>query len=95
MRMLESKDHQKNMSAGALDLTFASRAHGWVGSECQIRSTSRSPDGPAPPLFYLLNKPMISARASVLKCRLKPTTAAEVSAFTSSFSAFTANTVNR
>ena len=25
---------------GALDLTFASRARGWVGSECQIRSTS-------------------------------------------------------
>ena len=41
-----------------------------------------------------LNSPMIAAFASVLKCRLKPTTAAEVSAFTSSVSA-TANTVNR
>ena len=27
-------------SSGALDLTFASRGLGWVGSECQIRSTS-------------------------------------------------------
>jgi hypothetical protein len=30
-----------------------------------------------------------------LKCKLKPTTAADVSAFTSSLSVFTANTVNR
>ena len=35
---------------------------------------------------------MISAFANVLKCKLKPTTAADVSAFTSSLSAFTANT---
>ena len=46
-------------------------------------------------VFHRLNNPMISARASVLKCKLKPTTAADVSGFTSSFSAFTANTVNR
>jgi hypothetical protein len=44
---------------------------------------------------HRLNRPMISALASVLKCRLKPTTAAEVSDFTSILSAFTANTVNR
>jgi hypothetical protein len=44
---------------------------------------------------HLLNNPMISALASVLKCKLKPTTAADVSAFTSSLSVFTANTVNR
>ncbi len=42
-----------------------------------------------------LEQPHDLAFASVLKCRLKPTTAAEVSAFTSSLSAFTANTVNR
>jgi hypothetical protein len=47
------------------------------------------------PRTHRLNRPMISALASVLKCRLKPTTAAEVSAFTSILSAFTANTVNR
>ena len=47
------------------------------------------------PAIHLLNNPMISALASVLKCKLKPTTAADVSAFTSSLSAFTANTVNR
>jgi hypothetical protein len=45
--------------------------------------------------LYRLNNPMISAFASVLKCRLKPTTAEEVSDLTSSLSAFTANTVNR
>ena len=45
--------------------------------------------------IYLLNNPMISALASVLKCKLKPTTAADVSAFTSSLSVFTAKTVNR
>jgi len=45
--------------------------------------------------IHLLNNPMISALASVLKCKLKPTTAADVSAFTSSLSVFTANTVNR
>ena len=45
--------------------------------------------------LYLLNRPMICALAKVLKCKLKPTTAAEVSGFTSSLSAFTANTVNR
>src|SRR5215216_7048336 len=40
--MLESKDHKQILrSSGALDLTFASRARGWVGSECQIRSTRR------------------------------------------------------
>ena len=44
---------------------------------------------------HRLNNPMISALARVLKCRLKPTTAADVSAFTSSLSALTANTVNR
>ena len=27
-------------SRGALDLTFALRARGWVGSECQVHSTS-------------------------------------------------------
>ena len=48
----------------------------------------------APP-GHRLNKPMISAFASVAKCRLKPTTAAEVSAATGSLSVFTANTVNR
>lgn len=37
---------------------------------------------------------MISALASVSKCKLKPTTAPDVSAFTSS-TPFTANTVNR
>ena len=38
MRMLESKGPLANISAsGALDLTFASRASGPVGSECQIR----------------------------------------------------------
>jgi hypothetical protein len=47
------------------------------------------------PLVYRLNSPMMSALASVLKCRLKPTTAAEVSALTSSFSAFTAKAVKR
>ena len=36
---------------------------------------------------------MISAFASVLKCKLKPTTAADVSAVTLSLSTFTANTV--
>ena len=41
---------------------------------------------------HRLNKPMISAFASVAKCRLKPTTAAEVSAATGSLSVFTANT---
>ena len=45
--------------------------------------------------IYLLNNPIISALASVLKCKLKPTTAADVSAFTSSLSVFTAKTVNR
>jgi hypothetical protein len=44
---------------------------------------------------HLLNKPMISAFARVLKCKLKPTTAADVSAFTSNLSVFTANTVKR
>jgi transposase len=34
--------------------------------------------------IHLLNNPMISALANVLKCKLKPTTAADVSAFTSS-----------
>src|SRR5271157_4791298 len=43
--------------------------------------------------IHLLNNPIISAFASVLKCKLKPTTAADVSAFTSSLSVFTANTV--
>src|SRR5215216_2800869 len=34
--MLESKDHKQVLrSSGALDLTFASRARGWVGNECQ------------------------------------------------------------
>jgi hypothetical protein len=42
-----------------------------------------------------LEQPLIWAFASVLKCKLKPTTAAELSAFTSSVSDFTANTVNR
>src|SRR5690348_2487687 len=46
-------------------------------------------------LLHLLNRPIISAFASVLKCKLKPTTAADVSAFTSSLSAITAKTVNR
>jgi probable rRNA maturation factor len=40
MRMLKSKDHKYNFG-GALDLTFASRTSGLVGSECQIRSTGR------------------------------------------------------
>ena len=35
------------------------------------------------PAFHRVNKPMISARASVLKCRLNPTTAADGSAVTS------------
>jgi hypothetical protein len=47
------------------------------------------------PNLHRLNNPMIAAFASVLKCRLKPTTAAEVSAFTGRLSAPTANTVNR
>jgi hypothetical protein len=38
----------------------------------------------------LPGKPMISALAPVLKCRLKPTTAADVSAATLSLSTFTA-----
>ena len=68
---------------------------------CKRTSTTRcSHDGylpliMAPRSIYLLNNPIISAFASVLKCKLKPTTAAEVSAFTSSLSVFTANTVNR
>jgi hypothetical protein len=45
------------------------------------------------PSIHLLNNPIISAFASVLKCKLKPTTAADVSAFTSNLSVFTANTV--
>jgi hypothetical protein len=44
---------------------------------------------------HLLNNPMISAFAKVLKCKLKPTTAADVSGITSSRSVFTAKTVNR
>ena len=44
---------------------------------------------------HLLNSPMIFASASLLKCKLKPTTAADVSTFTSSLSIFTANTVKR
>jgi hypothetical protein len=44
---------------------------------------------------HLLNSPMIFASASLLKCKLKPTTAADVSTFTSSLSAFTANMVKR
>jgi hypothetical protein len=47
------------------------------------------------PNLHRLNNPMIAAFANVLKCRLKPTTAAEVSAFTDKLSAPTANTVNR
>src|SRR5829696_4462399 len=44
--MLESKDHQQILrSSGALDLRFALRARGWVGSECQIRSTSAAARG--------------------------------------------------
>src|SRR5579862_5510725 len=40
MRMLESKEHQQiSVLVELLDLTFASRVRGWVGSECQIRST--------------------------------------------------------
>ncbi len=38
---------------------------------------------------------LICALARVLKCALKPTTAAEASGFTLSLSTFTANTVNR
>jgi hypothetical protein len=39
--MLESKDHsQVQRFRGALDLTFAARTRGGVGSECQIRPTS-------------------------------------------------------
>jgi hypothetical protein len=30
----------KGTLSGALDLTFALQARGWVGSECQIRSTN-------------------------------------------------------
>ena len=45
--------------------------------------------------IHLLNNPIIAAFASVLKCKLKPTTAADVSTFTSSLSDFTANTVKR
>jgi hypothetical protein len=44
---------------------------------------------------HLLNNPMISAFAKVLKCKLKPTTAADVSGFTPSRSIFTAKTVKR
>jgi hypothetical protein len=44
---------------------------------------------------HLLNSPMIFASASVLKCKLKPTTAADVSTFALSLSTFTANTVKR
>ena len=44
---------------------------------------------------HLLNSAMIFACARVLKCKLKPTTAADVSTFTSSLSDFTANTVKR
>ena len=47
------------------------------------------------PPIHLLNNPIISAFASVLKCKLKPTTAADVSAFTSSLSVFTAKTANK
>ena len=52
-------------------------------------------DGPRDRRPHLLNNPMISAFAKVLKCKLKPTTAADVSGFTSSRSVFTAKTVNR
>ena len=40
--------------------------------------------------YHLLNNPMISAFANVLKWRLKPMIAADVSGFTSSLSTFTA-----
>ena len=42
-------------------------------------SSARKRPSPAP---YRLNSPIISALASVLKCKLNPTTAADVSAFT-------------
>lgn len=42
-----------------------------------------------------LNSPMISAFANVLKCKLNPTTAADVSALMSSLSVLTAKTVNK
>ena len=44
---------------------------------------------------YRLKRPMIEALASVAKCKLNPTTAADVSALTGSDSTPTANTVNR
>jgi hypothetical protein len=68
---------------------------------CKRTSTTRcSHDGYLPLIMtpwsiHLLDNPIISAFASVLKCKLKPTTAADVSAFTSNLSVFTANTVNR
>lgn len=43
--------------------------------------------------FQRLNKPINAAFASVLKLRLKPTTAADVSDVTGSVSCDTANTV--
>src|SRR5215208_7960569 len=53
--MLESKDHKQVLrSSGALGLTFASRARGWVGSECQIRSTSLHRRGGRGDLRFLL-----------------------------------------
>ena len=69
-----------------LSLGIATKADRAIQTEPACRSSLSA---------HLLNNPMISALARVLKCRLKPTTAADVSAFTSSLSAFTANTVNR
>jgi hypothetical protein len=65
--------------------------------ECRaIAAVMRDPDCAGRAGFVQRrNNPMISALAKVLKCKLKPMTAADVSAVTSSFSACTANTVNR
>ena len=75
------------------DACFIVRDHNGRALSCFL--TRVAIEGPVTTINHLLNNPMIAALANVLKCKLKPTTAADVSAFTSSLSAFTANTVNR
>ncbi len=69
---------------------------------CGIGRDGRAGDARANPRYvrahhrsYRLKRPMIEAFASVAKCRLNPTTAADVSALTGNASTPTANTVNR
>src|SRR5436190_1564449 len=71
LRVLESKDHWEILdSSGALDLTFALRIRGSVGSECQIRST-RWLAGPAPSGRLRLHQRQIRrARLVVVELRV-------------------------